>query len=389
MAEGTSSQPQWKQGVWESSQVTPAVQRPPVVVAIFLLLWALNVYIFDKNRLNHTSVLPGMKVASQSFLVLAPLCLILVYLACDAVLQGVLSSESIVCLFYALVGAGIFVITQTSVSMSLVNMVREQVVPFLQLLQLVFSPALNVAPSFPEVLLADALCSLSKVFKDIGITLVVMYSKVWQSPAVEAHDGAMVLVALLASLPFALRTRQCSIQLLAASDWNAGIPICINIVKYVSSLFPIWLAAAASLGLHHKQLPNLVLIFACINSTISFGWDIVMDWGLISFRRKTGHFTSKIPLQCYVRPRLLIPVYFHIAALVINLVLRFSWTATMVPALAHWDSASLVLLVELAEVLRRAMWNVFRVEWEIIARQDADTQAASPDDGADKSLLKD
>jgi len=129
-----------------------------------------------------------------------------------------------------------------------------------------------------------------------------------------------------------------------------------------------------------------------------------MDWGLISFRRnKVGGW----PLSYYFRPRLLIPPYYHFLATAINLVLRFAWTATMVsvtvasllperfpllvtlfslfflqhpltlspnphlqvPALAHLDSATLVLLVETAEVLRRAMWNVFRVEWQIIATQ--------------------
>ena len=34
----------------------------------------------------------------------------------------------------------------------------------------------------------------------------------------EFHDFGMMLVAILASLPFALRVRQCSVQLMGASD---------------------------------------------------------------------------------------------------------------------------------------------------------------------------
>jgi len=33
-------------------------------------------------------------------------------------------------------------------------------------------------------------------------------------------------------------------------------------------------------------------------------------------------------------------------------------------------SAQLVLVVQLAELSRRSMWNVFRVEWEVISQQD-------------------
>jgi EXS family len=71
---------------------------------------------------------------------------------------------------------------------------------FFRLVRLVFFPANTV--SFPEVLLADAMTSMSKIFKDMGVTLVAVYSQYSISKIWEYHEVGMILIALLASLPF-------------------------------------------------------------------------------------------------------------------------------------------------------------------------------------------
>jgi len=401
--------PKWKVGVWDEAQVNPALVRPPALVILFLFLWALNVWCYESNRLHYTKVLPGMKGVSLPFLLSAPVLLAFMYYSTFHILTAMgCAPATVLFVFYTFICCILGAVVR-SASVSPViggvstspttpggsssgsssggsnatgwSLVVQQVKPFLDLLHLVFAPNPHHI-SFSEILLADALCSLSKVFKDVGIYLVALYSHMAYTPTVEAHDGAMLLVAMLASIPFALRVRQCSIQLMNESSVSAGLPICINIIKYLSSFFPIWLAAAASLGVNHKQMPYLMVVFATINSSLSFCWDIVMDWGLISIKRRNPNVPCS-SLQLYFRPRLLLPLYTHVLAAAINLCLRFSWTATMIPAFAGIDSATLVLLVEVAEVLRRAMWNVFRVEWQII-NEDDNSNAAE-----DKSLIKD
>ena len=96
-----------------------------------------------------------------------------------------------------------------------------------------------------------------------------------------------------------------------------------------------------------------------------------MDWGLISFT-KTG--------RIYLRPRLLLPFTFHIAAAILNLVLRFSWAANRISGLKNQHPSHLILLLELAEVFRRSVWNIFRIEWEIIVKQSVATVSKSIDD---------
>ena len=71
---------------------------------------------------------------------------------------------------------------------------------FFRLLRTCFFPGTSV--TFPEVLLADAMTSISKALKDLGVTIVAVYAQTSSTPVVNYHTEGMILVALLASLPF-------------------------------------------------------------------------------------------------------------------------------------------------------------------------------------------
>jgi hypothetical protein len=140
---------------------------------------------------------------------------------------------------------------------------------FNRLLKLVLFPGPTV--SFSEVLLADALTSISKLLKDFGTTLVAIYATLMNENILDFHDNAMILVAVLASLPFWIRVRQCWIQLDSAPDLIGKIPICLNIIKYFSAFPPIWLTAAASIGYSNPRMPDYLFYCALVNTCISFG----------------------------------------------------------------------------------------------------------------------
>jgi hypothetical protein len=69
-----------------------------------------------------------------------------------------------------------------------------------RLLKLSFLPGNTV--TFPEVLIADALTSLSKVLKDLGVTAVAVYCYANGTSMLDLHDQSMILIAVLASLPY-------------------------------------------------------------------------------------------------------------------------------------------------------------------------------------------
>lgn len=86
-----------------------------------------------------------------------------------------------------------------------------------------------------------------------------------------------------------------------------------------------------------------------------------MDWGLLSVSRE---------FKISRRSRILLPLPFYIMAVVLNLLLRFSWTINRLPGMSHVHSSVIVLIIEIGEVFRRAMWNMIRIEWEVIVQQD-------------------
>ena len=96
-----------------------------------------------------------------------------------------------------------------------------------------------------------------------------------------------------------------------------------------------------------------------------------MDWGLITFTRN-GSF--------YTRQRYFYHPIWYIIASTINLILRFSWKAPSIPLFGNLHSANLIILLEVFEVCRRAMWNMLRIEWEVICQQDKLASSKEKDD---------
>lgn len=326
--------------------------RAPILIIMFIALWGVNVFIFEKLRFQYHHVL-STKPQSVALPIYSAIVLGFIYsvLIISLVIGFSFSIEMSLLSYYLFMLMILMIpnIPGQDVRSSLFRLSYQ-----------VFFP--NTSVSFAEVVLADVLTSLSKVFKDIGFTIMMIYAKLTKTNIIDHHESGMILIALLASLPFWLRIRQCSVQLWYAPDFNARIPISLNTLKYVSGFPPIWIAAAASLGYFHPRLPQLTAVFATINSLFSYSWDLLMDWGMISFFRgkNAAHRT----------PRRLIHAGFLLIAASVNLILRFSWTANYFPIFAFLHPASLIFLVEIAEVFRRWFWIIFRVEWEILAQTE-------------------
>ena len=198
-----------------------------------------------------------------------------------------------------------------------------------------------------------------------------------------------------------LRVRQCWVQLVGCPDNVARIPVALNLLKYCSAFPTLWLAASQGLGYHHEYLLSSMVIAATINSLYSYGvrytsvflailvfiyymyvsirilliyiliflpylkyfiwlqWDLIQDWGLLTITR-TGHI--------HTRTKLLYHWSFYTIAGIVNLLLRFSWKFNQLPYFKSLSAATLVLVLELLEIFRRALWNIIRIEWEVIVQ---------------------
>ena len=49
--------PKWKESLWDSNSVDPAMLRVPIVILVFIILWGANVLILDRFKLQYQNVM--------------------------------------------------------------------------------------------------------------------------------------------------------------------------------------------------------------------------------------------------------------------------------------------------------------------------------------------
>ncbi|KAG2696705.1 hypothetical protein I3843_07G070400 [Carya illinoinensis] len=156
---------------------------------------------------------------------------------------------------------------------------------------------------------------------------------------------------IVAVIPYWSRLLQCLRRLYEEKDPMQGY----NGLKYFVTIVAVSMRTAYSLdkGLGWK---TLAWIFSAIAAIVSTYWDLVFDWGLLQRQSKNR----------WLRDKLLIPhksVYF--GAMVLNVVLRFAWLQTVLGfKVSFLHRESLITIVASLEIIRRGIWNFFRLENE-------------------------
>jgi len=123
----------------------------------------------------------------------------------------------------------------------------------------------------------------------------------------------------------------------------------INAGKYSCS-FPVIVFST----LFSSYNPNFLgpwIVALLVNTAYTYIWDVIMDWSL-SFKN--------------LRPKLLYKRWWYYVAIVADLVLRCAWTLTISPQSIGiiLDPLIFASILAVAEIFRRAMWNIFRLENE-------------------------
>lgn len=347
----------WKSSAWDRNYIEPAMLRAPIIILLFAFLWAINIYVFDEMRLQYYNVL-GIKNAPIHFVVVTAIALSSLY-ALDITVSTRffgLSIEFGVGLYYSLV----FLVSSFFVSFF---PWRENYYYLTRLMRSVFMPGSSV--SFAEILFADALTSLSKVLRDVGITLIAIYCSLVRTDIIKYHDFGIVLLTVFTAMPFVIRIRQCIVQLSSAPDTWSKCLILFNIFKYATCLPPLWLSASMSLGDNRAYIPTVIFVTSAINSTMGVIWDVTMDWGLLSCTKNGSKSACKL--------KSMFSFQFHAFVFVANLLLRFTWAAKFFFDMSSIPPAHMILILELCEVIRRFLWIFLRVEWEIILQNEKST----------------
>ncbi|KAH7857419.1 hypothetical protein Vadar_012502 [Vaccinium darrowii] len=129
----------------------------------------------------------------------------------------------------------------------------------------------------------------------------------------------------------------------------------LNGLKYFSTIVAVCMRTAYTLnrGNTWRILAWIASVIAAIFGTY---WDLVIDWGLLQKNSKNR----------WLRDKLLVPhksVYF--AAMVLNVLLRFVWLQTVLNfSVSFLHIQTLTAIVAVIEIIRRGIWNFFRLENE-------------------------
>ncbi|KAJ2779756.1 Signal transduction protein [Coemansia javaensis] len=210
---------------------------------------------------------------------------------------------------------------------------------------------------FRDFFLGDELCSLSYTLSMV-LMLGCAASNDWTGLDEACNTTQWWANAAFLMLPNLLRLLQC---LRRYADSGDAFPHLANGAKYSSTIVTVWLATANNVFGGGAWKPVWVAS-AIINSCFTSMWDLLMDWGLFEPRSKHRFLRSELKLE---------RAWPYYAAMVLDVTLRFVWIMQLSPTFFSFGHSvhrtTLSFIAALLEVVRRAIWNFFRVENEHIS----------------------
>ncbi|EXJ60731.1 hypothetical protein A1O7_04884 [Cladophialophora yegresii CBS 114405] len=215
-------------------------------------------------------------------------------------------------------------------------------------LRLAFAPFYPV--EFRDFYLGDMYCSQTYAMGQIEL-FFCLYTNDWQNPP-QCNSSHSRLLGFFAALPAVLRALQCLRRYYDSRNW---FPHLANCLKYCGNI-----AYYATLSIYRIDMNHttwaIFVTFALINGLYCSFWDVYLDWSLGDV------FADKHP---FLRQRLgYKQVWIYYAAIPADVLLRQQWIFYAIFTEDVQHSALMSFFVSLAEVLRRGMWSLFRVENE-------------------------
>jgi hypothetical protein len=247
---------------------------------------------------------------------------------------------------------------------------------------------------FGDILLADALTSYAKVLGDLFVSLCMFFSRGHSSTGPPNRNcGGAFWVPFIIAIPSLIRLRQCVTEYMRvqkankrtghispATGWG-GVHLA-NALKY-STAFPVIILSAlqrspdpSTFGVSETTLFRMWLGAVVVNSGYSFYWDIARDWDLSLFSSPQERDSPEYPWGLR-KHRWFHAKEFYYAAIVMDALLRCTWSLKLSPHLDHFnDLEGGIFTMEVLEVFRRWVWIFFRVETEWVRNH----RGPAPDD---------
>ncbi|KAM3286502.1 phosphate transporter PHO1 3 [Capsicum chacoense] len=208
--------------------------------------------------------------------------------------------------------------------------------------------------TLPDFLLADQLTSQVQAIRSLQFYVCYYVWGNFRTRSNKCQESSVyqILYIVVAIIPFWSRFIQCLRRLFEEKDSMQGL----NALKYFSTI-----VALVMRTLYDQKRGTFWRVMAASTSGITTVantyWDLVIDWGLL----------QKNSRNRWLRDKLLVPhkiVYF--VAIVLDIILRFVWMQLVldIRELPFLHRKAFVAVVACLEILRRGIWNFFRLENE-------------------------
>ncbi|KAL1880202.1 hypothetical protein VTK73DRAFT_6030 [Phialemonium thermophilum] len=202
---------------------------------------------------------------------------------------------------------------------------------------------------FRDFFLGDIYCSLTYSLCNVEL-FFCLYAHYWNDPQ-QCNSNHSRLLGFFAALPPIWRAFQC---LRRYYDTRNVFPHLVNCGKYSMSIMAaVWL----SLFRINPTDANLAgfITFSTVNAVYCSVWDVFMDFSLFQAHSRHPFLRDILAL----RRR-----WLYYVIMVIDPILRFSWIFYAIFSHNTQHSTIVSFMVSFAEVTRRGMWTLFRVENE-------------------------
>jgi len=343
-------------------RVVVRLYRGPFLVILFLFLMGINVYGWRSSGVNHVLIFeldPRNHLSEQHLMELAAIFGVIWTLSVLTFLYSTqLSIPAYANPLSLFIIMAIFMLNPTKTFKHDARFWFLRVAP-----RIVLAPFFYVG--FADFWLADQLNSLGQALKDFQFLLCFYISGETMDDDWDKADSlgycsssAWWLVALVACLPAWFRFAQC---IRRYRDTKEAFPHLVNAGKYSTTFFVVTfstLDSAYRTEAERSPFFYLYILSAIISSCYTYVWDIKMDWGF---------FTAGAGDNRFLREEI---VYsskgYYYFAIVEDLVLRFSWAYQLVlkeVGFAAYSELTTSVFAAL-EVVRRFIWNFFRLENE-------------------------
>eukprot|EP00656_Telonema_subtile_P051492 TRINITY_DN6938_c0_g1_i6.p1 TRINITY_DN6938_c0_g1~~TRINITY_DN6938_c0_g1_i6.p1 ORF type:complete len:477 (-),score=153.41 TRINITY_DN6938_c0_g1_i6:322-1752(-) len=237
------------------------------------------------------------------------------------------------------------------------------------------APFVHVA--FKDFYVADQLTTLAISLVDFEFSMCYLFAGGFDdSSATESHacvDQNNTLKPYIAMIPSWWRLMQCfrrywdscpaTAEGVLGKDLKAGDKGQLwNALKY-GCAFPVTITSVIRKAHDNSDVTTGFWIVAvAVGALYKLYWDIYKDWGLGDLSNRYLRTPKKDQDGNILPNRMnhLYPIPCYYMAIAANVVLRFGWAMTVSPQFINPDGLTTGLAC--AEILRRGLWNLFRVE---------------------------